>query len=381
MVVERIMQFFLHTDVGLAILNFLIFLVGICVLIKIIIPYFRRKARKTESELDDLLLDIISRPLILVVVLIGLYTSANLLSMRIGFFTTIEKFFIITGALAASWMMAEIFVFFATYWFEREKKVKLPGVVSKVIYLFVFLIGVLTILDYFHVALAPLLTTLGVGSLAIGLALQGTLSDFFAGLHLLSDKPIRVGDFVELEDGTVGYVEDVGWRSTKIRTLADYSVILPNSKIAQSKIINYAMPVKPTNVVVSCGVSYDSDLERVEKIVIEVARDVQKRLSEFCDTSWKPLVRYKNFGDSNIDFSIIVRAKDYAYRYTITHELIKAIKKRFDEEGIEISWPVRKIYFGNKLPTDVRLENREESENEEIKSSGNDDNKDRSNNK
>ncbi len=350
MVSNLVSRFLLHTPEGLALLNLGVFIFLILVIRNIIIPYFRRVAKRTKSDLDDILLDIISRPLVALVVLIGLYTSSEILSSKLTFLINLDKFFFVVGVLVASWMVAEIFVFFATFWFEKEKKVKLPGVISKVIYLFVFTIGFLTILDYFNIALSPLIATLGVGSLAVGLALQSTLSDFFAGLHIMSDKPIRVGDFVELEDGTIGYVDDVGWRSTRIRALGDYTIIIPNSKLSQSKIINYAMPVKPTNVIVNCGVAYDSDLERVERIVKEVARKTQEKLADMCETSWEPLVRYNNFGDSNIEFAIILRAKDYAYRYTIMHEFIKDLKKRFDEEGIEISWPVRKLYFGNSMP-------------------------------
>ena len=314
----------------------------------VVIGHFKRIAERTKTEIDDILISMVSRPLYYLVIFIGLYLASRSISSMIPYFERVEVAFFVAGTLIGAWMVTKIVSLFVILWLEKEKGIeRVPEVINKTVSVFIFVLAILMILDYFNIALSPLIATLGVGGIAIGLALQSTLSDFFAGMHIMSDKPLRVGDFVELEDGTIGYVDDIGWRSTKIRALADYSVIIPNSKLAQSKIINYSMPVKQTNVVVNCGVAYDSDLEKVEKITLDVARKIQKKLKE-CDEKWEPKVRFYNFGDSNIEFRIILRAKDYAYRYTIMHEFIKELKKRYDKEGIEISWPVRKVYFGNE---------------------------------
>ena len=179
----------------------------------------------------------------------------------------------------------------------------------------------------------------------MGLALQDTLSNLFAGLHIITDQPVNVGDYIEIESGISGYVEDIGWRSTRVRTLPNTLVIVPNSKLAESVIINNSLPVLEMSAVVQCGVAYGSDLEKVERVTLDVAKEIQKTIPGAVET-FEPVIRYHTFGDSNINFSVILRVMEPVAKYVVTHEFIKALVKRYDTEGIEISWPVRKIYYG-----------------------------------
>ncbi len=204
------------------------------------------------------------------------------------------------------------------------------------------------ILSYFKIEITPLVATLGIGGLAVGLALQNTLSNFFAGLYMVADKPITVGDFIELPDADIsGYVEDIGWRSTRIKTLPNTVVIVPNSKLAENIIVNDSLPEHEMAALVQCGVAYGSDLKKVEKATIDVARKIQKTVPGAVKT-FEPFIRYHTFGDSNINFTIILRVEKFVDKYLVTHEFIKALKERYDKEGIEISWPVRKIYQFNE---------------------------------
>jgi len=177
--------------------------------------------------------------------------------------------------------------------------------------------------------------------------LQDTLSNFFAGVYLVADMPIRIGDYIELDNGMKGYVEDIGWRSIRIKTLPNNYIIIPNSKLAQSIITNYYAPEQEMSVVVPCGVSYDSDLEKVEKVTIEVAKEVQQNVPGAVK-NFEPFIRYNEFGDSNINFSIILRVERFVDRYLVVHEFIKKLMARYNKEGIEISFPVRNIYFKNE---------------------------------
>lgn len=150
------------------------------------------------------------------------------------------------------------------------------------------------------------------------------------------------GEYVQLSDGTKGLISDIGWRSTKIKKFPDMVVSIPNSSIADSMVTNVHLPNPDVSTTVSCGVSYDADLEKVEKVAIQEAKKVLK-IEDGGITDYEPVVRFKNFGDSNIDFIVILRVKDFVSQYKVTHEYIKALKKRFDKEKIEISYPVRKI--------------------------------------
>ncbi len=216
-----------------------------------------------------------------------------------------------------------------------------PELINRLVAIVVFILGIVLILRYFQIELTPILAALGILGLAVGLALQPTLSNLFAGLQILSNKPISLGDYIEV-DGFKGYVQDIGWRSTQIKTLPNNMVIIPNSMLIGSVITNNSIFTKEMSVIVEVGVDYGSDLKKVEKITLEVAREIQKKVKGAV-ADFEPLVRFNTFADSNIGFSVILRVKEFMYKYTIQHEFIKSLKERYDKEGIEISWPVRKI--------------------------------------
>jgi small-conductance mechanosensitive channel len=194
------------------------------------------------------------------------------------------------------------------------------------------------------VSITPILASLGVGSLAIALALQPTLENFFAGIQLIIDKPIQVGQFVKLESGEEGYVHKIGWRSTWVRMLANNMVIMANKHLVNSKITNYYYPDKELAVLVQVGVHYGSDLEKVEKITIEVAKqtlqDVAGGVKEF-----NPFIRYHTFDNSSINFSVIMRAHEFVDNYLIKHEFIKRLQKRYAQENIVIPFPIVAVNY------------------------------------
>jgi small-conductance mechanosensitive channel len=207
----------------------------------------------------------------------------------------------------------------------------------------VLLISLVWILGAFGVEITALIATMGVGGIAIALALQDTLKEFFSGAHVILDKPIKIGDFIELESGDKGTVTDIGWRSTTIKTFSRNYVIIPNSKLASSKLINYDQPKQEVGFSVDGGIGYHEDLDRVEKVLVDEAKKVMKKMGTGA-SDFEPFVRYQEFGDSNINFKVVFRVKTYADQFALKHEFMKDIKKRFDKEGIEISWPVRKVY-------------------------------------
>ena len=207
----------------------------------------------------------------------------------------------------------------------------------------VFVIGLLVVLQHFGVSITPIVTAMGVSGLAVALALQDTLSSLFAGLQILAARQIKPGDFIRLESGESGEVVDVTWRNTIVRALPNNEIIIPNSKMASSIVTNYQLPVTEMSVLVQCGVAYGSDLEKVERVVLEVAGEAVTELEgEF--EEWEPLVRFHTFGDSSVDFTIVLRAREFRDQYELKHEFIKRLKARFDSEGIEIPFPQRVLH-------------------------------------
>jgi small-conductance mechanosensitive channel len=203
-------------------------------------------------------------------------------------------------------------------------------------------LGLLVILNGLGLSISPMLTALGVGGLAVALAVQEPLANFFAGLFITLAGQIRVGDYIRLDSGHEGYVVDFSWRSTRLRMLANNLVVVPNSKLAQAILVNHHLPSQDMAVLVEVGVDYASDLGRVERIVTEVGRGVMSDVSGGVP-EFQPFIRYHTFGDSSIDFTVILRAREFVDQYLIKHEFIKRLHARFDEEGIVIPFPIRTI--------------------------------------
>ena len=218
--------------------------------------------------------------------------------------------------------------------------------VRRVLRVLIYGIAALLVVDALGQSISPILGGLGISGLAVALALQPTLTNFFAGTYVMSDGAIRPGDYIELNSGPAGYVIDVGWRTTKIRTWWNTLVIIPNGVMADSTITNYQGPDPAINVVVSGGVSYSSDLARVEEVSLEVSRQVIADNDEAVK-AMTPWFGFDAFGDSNVSFWIFLQAKDRIGGFVVTSDLIKRIHARFLAEGIEINYPVRKLIFEN----------------------------------
>jgi small-conductance mechanosensitive channel len=203
----------------------------------------------------------------------------------------------------------------------------------------ILVIGVLILLQYLGISITPVLTALGVGGLAVALALQDTLSNIFAGIQILLSRQIKPGDYVRLDSGSEGYISDISWRNTSIRTAANNMVIIPNSKLSNTVTTNYELPEQEMAVPVNGVVSYSSDLDTVERIALEAGRDVMKEVPGGV-AEFEPSIRFTSFSDFGIQFAVNLRAKSFQDQYLIRHEYIKRLHKRFAEQGIEIPFPM-----------------------------------------
>jgi len=210
---------------------------------------------------------------------------------------------------------------------------------------FVFIIGMLVLLQTIGISVAPMLTALGVGGLAVALALQDTLTNLFAGLHIIASKKINAGDYVKLESGQEGTLEDITWRNTSIITPQNNTIIIPNSKLASSIVLNFSIPSKDLVTTVLVGVGYDSDLDKVESITLKVAGEIIRELNDGKPPEFEPLIRYNSFADSSINFDVIVKVKDLGDTGLFKHTFIKRLQKKYKEEGIEIPYPVRTVHM------------------------------------
>ncbi|HEX6121901.1 MAG TPA: mechanosensitive ion channel family protein, partial [Ktedonobacterales bacterium] len=178
--------------------------------------------------------------------------------------------------------------------------------------------------------------------LAVSLALQATLSDLFSGLQVIAARQIRPGDYIKLSTGEEGYVTDINWRTTSVHQLANNLVIIPNAKMTSTIVTNYHAPEKILSVLVDLGVSYDADLEHVERVTLAVAGEVM-RTAPGGVPELEPALRFTEFGQSSVQLRVILKGQEYADQYALKHEFIKRLHQRYRAEGIEIPFPVRTL--------------------------------------
>jgi small-conductance mechanosensitive channel len=208
----------------------------------------------------------------------------------------------------------------------------------------VFIVGLLVILNTLGISITPILATLGIGGLAVALALQDTFSNIFSGFYIVISKQIRTGDYIKLDSGEEGYVIDINWRTTKIRMLSNNMVLVPNEKLTKVIVTNYYLPDKELAVLIDVGVHYKSDLKVVEKVTCEVAGEVMKMVQGGV-VDFEPFIRYHTFSDSSIKFTVILRGKEFVDQYLIKHEFIKRLHERYRKEGINIPYPIRAVNY------------------------------------
>jgi small-conductance mechanosensitive channel len=316
---------------------------------RLVIGGIRRLAAITQAKLDDIIIGALKRIAVWVFFLIGVFAALPFLP----FYENIEDKVPMGSRLAILVLSTIVAARFASGVAAQYAHKILPSSVSLakiIVNAIIFLIGMLVIFQTMGIEITPLVGALGVGGIAVALALQDTLANFFAGIQLLALKQIKLGDYIHLDTGQDGYVHDIGWRNTILRMVNTNRVIVPNTKLAQAIVTNFSMEEPDVTVRLAIGVAYDSDLEKVERVAIEVAREVVARLEKTTKT-FEPVVRFNAFGDSSIEFSLVVRCTEFGEQFLIQHELVKAIHRRFAAEGIEIPFPMRTIVMkGSQTP-------------------------------
>jgi small-conductance mechanosensitive channel len=337
-----------YSDVLLALIILASSVVAAKLFYIIVVKHIPDMLRRRKSSFDEKILESAEKPVYAAIILLGLYFSLSSLILLEKYHAEISDLFkalgIVWGTLVA---VTVINVFFRIRMEKNKDDVFEKTIIqnlNKIINSVVYVLGLLLVLTAFHVEVTPLIASLGIGGLAVALALQSTLSNYLAGLYITSDRSIVLGDIIQLDNGLQGRVDRIGWRSTQIRTFTNDLVIIPNSKLADMTLTNYNRPEVETGVKILCGVGYDSDLKRVEEVTLEEARKVLERVpGGKLDPA--PFMRFKKFNDSNIDFEVTMHVKSFPAKEVVVHEYIKALHERYKKEGIEIAYPARNIYM------------------------------------
>jgi small-conductance mechanosensitive channel len=299
---------------------------------------------KQGGTLDYRLILAVQNPIRLVFLVIGIFAAVNFIDPSlsvagVGMGSIFTVAIILTIAYTITRLIQAVLG-----WYSEEAKPTGGIVIDKAVAPLliriakgvIFLLAFLVALDTLGVEITPLIAGLGIAGLAVALALQDTLSNVFSGLYMGIERPIKKGDYVEIEGHDLkGFVEDIGWRSTRVRQLQNNLIVVPNSVLAKNILVNYNDPTPDLAVIVPVSVSYGSDLAKVEKVTVDVGKHILKTVQGGVK-DFEPFIRYNKFGDSGIHFSVILRAQTFVDQYLITHEFIKELHRRYGDEGIEI---------------------------------------------
>jgi len=315
---------------------------------KIIIYQLKKITEKTKWKGDDIIVRSFKNMIICIFGLIGVYYGIKYITLKPDISDFIKNSLKIIAVFIITIITSRILSGFVKLYSNNNKNlVPSSSILLNLTKVIVFVIGFLFALQSVGVSVTPLLTALGIGGLAVALALQDTLSNLFAGLTILVSKQINQGDYIKLENGDEGYIIDITWRNTSIKALSNRIIIIPNSKLASSIINNYSIPDKEISVLINIGVSYSSDLNKVERVTIETAQETMKTVTGAI-SEFNPFIRYNAFGDYAIEFTVILRAKEFVDQYLIKHEFIKNLHERYLKENIEIPFPITVVKLQNE---------------------------------
>jgi small-conductance mechanosensitive channel len=325
-------------------------IIGI-VIERLVLRRLRKAARKTTARWDDTTVDALRGAPILWCTAAGIYLAALTFDLSdfayriLGLSLTVLVIFSITLVVAR---VAASLV--ALYSQKSAKGIPASSLIQTLVKVLVLVLGGLVILQALDLPIAPVITSLGIGGIAVALALQPTLSNVFAGFQIIAAGQVSVGDYVALETGDEGYVVDIKWRNTTIQSLYDDSeIVVPNSKMADSIVTDFHLPRRAVWLRIPVGVSYGSDLEQVERVTLEVARAVSADFAGQGPLA-EPVMRYQAFGDSSVDLSVRIQVSEFQRQFRVRHEFIKQLHRRFREEGITIPFPIRTLHGPAPVP-------------------------------
>ncbi len=315
---------------------------------------------KTRTTFDDRVFRAARGPVKLVFFVFGLYFASNYVapSAVVGG-KTLDELLVLALIVAGGHAAAEI-VDGIIDWFYHDitpetsrlkrridvSKDVFP-ITRKIVRIAIYLGALMILLNRLGIEISPLLAGLGVASLAVGLALQDTLSNFFAGMYLLSDKPIKADDFVALdtEDSKIkGNVQEIGWRSTKIKAPQGFVYVIPNSKVASSIVANLETDGEGYAVAVNVGAEYGTPAEKIEAALARAVKNAEKKDASIVK-GFEPLVRFTNYGASALEFSVIFKVKTYWDQHAAASEVRKEIQKEFAKAGIKMAFPTTTVHL------------------------------------
>lgn len=311
----------------------------------IIKRYLIRLAEKTSMKFDDEILLLVNTPVYYFIILLGFYVSAGFVLVT-SISGPIISLIAAIAIILLAWVAGRISDLLISEFGGKLTRLTDTSIddealpfISKVAKIIIYGIAFSMMLDKLGYSIGPILASLGLAGFAIGFAAKDTISNILAGFFILVDRPFKIGDRVDI-GGTIGDVVDIGLRTTKVKTLDFQIVIVPNSTIVSSNVINYSLPNINQKIKMAFGVSYGSDIEKAKKITVDVANKTKLVLP---DPS--PEAFFLEFGESSLNFTLVVWIEDLRKKWTVTDAIYSQVWERFKKEGIEVPYPVRTVHL------------------------------------
>jgi small-conductance mechanosensitive channel len=311
---------------------------------------FRKFTRFTKSAADDRIIDVTHKPVYYTIVLVGVVLAVSYLGPpeKAAFYlngivyTTITAIWMVTLVRVGNAVIENAVYRVSDATGLSKDLVPLFENVSKIV---IFVAALIVIFSVWEINVTPLMASAGIVGAGIAIAAKDTISNLFGGLSVFMDKPFKIGDYIVLDRGERGEVVAIGLRSTRIKTRDDILISVPNAIIASSKIINESAPVPKFRIRVPIGVAYGSDIDLVEKALVDIAVGNENVIEDP-----EPRVRFRSFGDSALLFELLCWAKEPALRGFTIHQLNKEIFHRFGEIGVKIPFPQRDVHIYREGP-------------------------------
>lgn len=336
-------NFFQMNELVLPIFIFLISVFVALILEFVVIARIRNKILSRNVKGNEYIVKSIKGLSFFLFLIIGLYVSTHLLPIDKNAMKWVDRIGNIIIAFFLTIALTRLFTGIIKFYLSKgDESKKLNSVLVNSFSVVLYSIGILIILETNGINVTPILTALGVGGLAVALALQDTLANLFAGFFIAVNNKLKPGDYIRLESGEEGIIEDIGWRTTLLKEIGNTRIVVPNTKLSSLKVKNFTVEENEITASIQIGVAYDSDLEFVEKITMQVVTQAMYEL-QGCSTKTPPVMRLHTFGDFSIIFTVFFRIKSYEYQFPVKHELIKRIHKKYKEVGIVIPFPIRTI--------------------------------------
>ena len=302
----------------------------------------RRWASGTKTKIDDIAVESLRSPFLIWVLMLALHFGVQTSHLPDRARTLAAEIFLVLFIISITLVVSRLIGILIRV---QAGPGSVSSLTENLVRIVVLLVGGMVVLNTFGISILPMLTALGVGGIAVALALQDTLSNFFGGFYVSIAGQVRIGDYIKLDSGEEGYIIDIRWRNTSLRSLQNNVIIVPNAKLAKATITNYDLMDQAMSVSIVVSVSYDCDPEIVEKILLDIARVASGQVPGLL-VEPHPVVRFiPGFGASSLDLTLTCFVQKFADQYLVQHELRKRIFKRFRDEQIEMPFPTRTVYM------------------------------------